>query len=122
MNFTHDNRWSPGSSGATVPDDAIAAYSARWIDRGCGGGGADVVGDRQGLAWNDGAGRQAILDALITHRPHLSDDLDLIPYDSRGELLMHRVLEGLYVFVARRGGYFYVDAYIIPTPTTEGAP
>ena len=40
--FITDNRYAPGSSHSDLPYDALAAYSARWLDRGSGVPGAPV--------------------------------------------------------------------------------
>jgi hypothetical protein len=104
MTFTTDNRWSAGSSGADIPDDAIAAYAARWIDTGTNQ--ADIVPDRQGAAYNDAYDKGRLFDALGRTQPHLLCDIDRdIPV---------RVVstDDLEVWARRCGGYVYVDAWI----------
>ena len=61
-----DNRWSPGTA-ASAPDNAPAAYSARWIDK---GGTAEILPDRQGFAYNDEAARRTLIDHLQSARLH----------------------------------------------------
>src|SRR5689334_15974458 len=63
MSWTTDNRWAPGGSGAMVRADSPAAYSARWIDTGDHTP-ADVLHDRQGLAYNDPVDRDRLIALL----------------------------------------------------------
>ena len=42
--FITDNRYAPGSSHSDLPYDALAAYSARWLDRGSGVPADDMEG------------------------------------------------------------------------------
>jgi hypothetical protein len=109
MTYTTDNRWSTGSQRSQVPDDAPAAYGARWIDH---GSTADIVPDRQGFAYNDDnqAARQTLIDYLV--REELHRDL-AIDYDepSRLDFL------GWTAVLRRSGGYVYVDAWLNPEYT-----
>jgi len=101
-----DNRWSPGASGATVPDDTPAAYAARWIDRGDGVP-ADVLADRQGFAYSDPADR----DRLIVRLVELDSTIRTLDGAAR-DVSEHVVDEPDWQLVRRRaGGYVYVDAW-----------
>jgi hypothetical protein len=107
--WTTDNRWSPGSSGATVPADAPAAYAARWIDQGDYTP-ADVVPDRQGFAYNDGAVHRLIAflatagESLLTPMGMPRDQTYQVVDESEGWVMIQR----------RAGGYIYVDAWLLP--------
>ena len=65
--FITDNRYAPGSSHSDLPYDALAAYSARWLDRGSGVP-ADVLPDRQGIAWDHDQYKVILLGELNQHR------------------------------------------------------
>lgn len=107
MNYKTDNRWSPGASGAEVPDDAPAAYSARWIDMGDLIP-ADVVPDRQGFGYNDTGYRDDLIDALKETDRRTPGSM---PRD-RSCIV---VRSPLFTMVQRRaGGYIYVDAWLLP--------
>jgi len=106
--YTTDNRWSPGASGATVPESAPAAYSARWIDQGDTTP-ADVLPDRQGFAYNSTMDRDALIDAL-NDTPHIR-----IPNEVRDETEVV-ALYGWTIARRRAGGYVYVDAWLTPLP------
>jgi hypothetical protein len=107
--FTTDNRWSPGASGANVPEDAVVAYSARWIDRGDLVS-ADIVPDRQGFAYNDSADMVPLIDRLTfvdAQSRHCELNYDVI------ETLYDGTEDDAFALVMRRtGGYVYVDAWI----------
>ena len=107
-----DNRWSPGASGATVPSDTPAAYSARWIDQGDHAM-ADVVLDRQGFAYDD----KAQMEALIMLMGKAGDSFR-IPWVVH---LMERDVTKVVMntpfwkaYMRRSGGYIYVDAWLTP--------
>lgn len=106
--YAHDNRWSPGASGATVPDDARAAYSARWIDNGDHER-ADMLPDRQGFAYSDPADR----DELINHLMRNDYRIRMMGCDNR-EVSFEVDLpdDGFRIFQRRAGGYVYVDAWL----------
>jgi hypothetical protein len=101
---TTDNRWATGSSGAVVPDDAPAAYGARWIDQGDSYP-ADIVPDRQGFAYTDPADRDRLIALLTesTARQLAGLDRDAV------EITISTVGS-----IARRrcGGYVYVEAWL----------
>jgi hypothetical protein len=107
MTYTTDNRWSPGSSGATVPDDATAAYAARWIDMG--EQDADIVPDRQGLAYDPVTnGRERLIDALVAFNGHHVDKLP-----RRRDETTTAEDGPLHIAMRRAGGYIYVDAWLV---------
>lgn len=107
-NWTTDNRWSPGGSGQAPPDDALAAYSARWIDLGDGFA-ADIVPDRQGLAYNETMHRDQIIERLERARLHVM----VIERDLARDEPTHLLDDGrLQAWIRRAGGYFYVDAWV----------
>jgi hypothetical protein len=101
MSYTTDNRWISGQA----PDNAPAAYGARWIDQGSTP--FDVVPDRQGFAYNDAADRDRLIDLLtevnpreFTHLPH-GDEWQRVLNDDRFQVLLRRT-----------GGYAYVEAWL----------
>jgi len=101
--YTTDNRWSPGASGAYPPDNAPAAYSARWIDN---GSTADVVPDRQGFAYNDKADRDRLIAKLTEARVTealVSERDESVEWSNSTEWSL---------YMRRRGGYVYVDAWL----------
>lgn len=106
-----DNRWSPGASGAPAPETFLAAYSARWIDQGWSR--ADVVGDRQGFAY-DHQQYSVILQGELMHLDPAQRVAELdLERDVTVRLGDHAVGEGRFTIHARRaGGYIYVDAYL----------
>jgi hypothetical protein len=103
--YTTDNRWSPGSSGALVPLTVPAAYSARWIDTGSSV--ADIVPDRQGVAYNDLLDRERLFVELGRSRPHRMCDIER---DATVQLVDTPTLQ---VWARRSGGYVYVDAWLV---------
>lgn len=106
--WSTDNRWSPGSSGAEVPTDAVAVYSARWIDQGDGQP-ADIVHDRQGTAYNSLRDRELLYERLGRVRPAEVVGQINLPRD----VPFHLCDDGrLHVWARRAGGYVYVDAWI----------
>lgn len=107
MTFTHDNRWQTGHLHTLVPDTAVAAYGARWIDQGDDMP-ADIIPDRQGFAYNDPAARDDLIQDLIA--------LDL---RSRVAGIVIREVPVLvashgafHAHARRAGGYFYVVAWL----------
>ena len=111
--YNIDNRYSPGSSGGVVPLGAPAAYAARWIDH-CTW--ADVLPDRQGFAYNDRAGFQALVEHLVeanlaAKMPNVALDVTRLVIDDPAWCLLMR----------RAGGYVYVDAWLVPEVEVEGA-
>jgi hypothetical protein len=104
---TTDNRWAAGSSGAVVPDDAPAAYGARWIDMGDSTP-ADVVPDRQGFAYTDRAAMTRLIDLLVDADKGIRSlaglDRDAVEITNHGTTWS----------IARRraGGYVYVEAWL----------
>ena len=111
MSYTTDNRYAAGASGAVAPDDAPAAYSARWIDHGTW---ADVLPDRQGFAYDvDNDGREKLGSLLQQANVHRSGLLAEVGYDEP-EMLAAAPTEGWEMWVRRSGGYFYVDAWLTP--------
>lgn len=66
--FITDNRYAPGSSHSDLPYDALAAYSARWLDRGSGVP-ADVLPDRQGIAWDHDQYKVILLGEQVVIEP-----------------------------------------------------
>ena len=114
--YATDNRWSPSSSGATVPEDAPAAYSARWIDQGDMIP-ADVLPDRQGFAYNHTDDRDVLISCLTA-----AGEAIRIPPSVRDETSVE-VRDGWRIATRRAGGYIYVDAWLVPsgngTPRVE---
>jgi len=115
--FANDNRYSPGSACRDMPHDAFAAYSARWLDRGAGVP-ADVLPDRQGIAWDHDQYKVILLGELNQHRAShevpnrpLLVDVGSLVFDSP-------VAGGLRfkLWARRAGGYYYVDAFIVREP------
>ena len=106
--WTTDNRWSPGSSGHAPPTDALAAYSARWIDMGSWAK-PDVVPDRQGVAFTETLHRDQLLERLNHAKPaEMVGNMDLAR-----DVTVHVLDDGrLQVFARRCGGYIYVDAWV----------
>lgn len=112
MTFTVDNRWSPGASGATIPVDTPAAYSARWVDQGDYTP-ADIVPDRQGFAFNDLDERTSLIEALgnegaMLRTPH---KVGLDQRDVSTVLVNH---PNWACYGRRSGGYIYIDAWLKP--------
>lgn len=110
-----DNRWSPGVA-ATAPDNAPAAYSARWIDEGTR---ASIVPDRQGFAYSTDIERGRLINLLQDARLHtrtaaLDYDVVTMMYGTDGDVWK--------AWLVRRGGYVYVDAWLIPTTTVDDLP
>lgn len=105
--YITDHRWSPGASGATVPDDAVAVYSARWIDQGDGYP-ADIVYDRQGFAYNDHADLEQLIARLTAEGPGLRK-----PQPVRDTSIPVVDTPTFKVVQRRTGGYVYVDAWLI---------
>ena len=115
MDYKTDNRWSPGGSGATVPENAPAAYAARWIDLGDLVP-ADIVPDRQGFAYNNETDRQTLIDLMLLH--DLRERHQLLPYDESDCVAEqeHPALRPQWqAWMRRAGGYVYVDAWLTPT-------
>ena len=105
MTYTTDNRWSTGSGRDLVPEDAPAAYGARWIDY---GSRAETVPDRQGFACNDRADRDWLVAFL--EEANLTSDVHTLEHD-----VPRTTDEGGWSHVMRRsGGYIYVDAWLNP--------
>lgn len=108
--YAHDNRWSPGASGATLPDGSPAMYSARWIDL---GSRADIVPDRQGFAYNEQVDRDRLIHHLEDAEFHT--DLPDMRYDAELPTRLTIGESSPWVMWARRaGGYVYVDAWLVP--------
>ena len=112
MTWTTDNRWAPGASRALVPDDAPAAYSARWIDHGDFDR-ADVLPDRQGFAYDDHVGVDRLCSLLQD-----SDSQIRVPYkcglDRRDVTTVIVNHPDWKMYGRRSGGYIYVDAWLNP--------
>jgi hypothetical protein len=101
MTYTTDNRWISGQA----PDDAPAAYGARWIDQGSTP--FDVVPDRQGFAYNNEADRDRLIDLLTRLNPREFTDLE------RGDEWQHPAeYEEWQLAMRRTGGYCYVEAWL----------
>ncbi len=115
--FITDNRYAPGSTHSDLPYDALAAYSARWLDRGSGVP-ADVLPDRQGIAWDHDQYKVILLGELNQHRashevPKRSLGIDV------GDLVFDEPIVGglrFKLWARRSGGYYYVDAVIVREP------
>lgn len=110
MTWTTDNRWSPGASGATVPDDAQAVYSARWIDMGDDTP-ADILWDRQGFAHNDDGMRDVLREYLMSGGESFRTPFKthLMERDKTTVIVNHPVWK---CYMRRAGGYIYVDAWL----------
>src|SRR4029077_14187559 len=106
--FLTDNRYCTGASGATLPSEAFmcAAYAARWIDRGSAP--ADIVPDRQGLAYDRPEQRDLLIAALGRETPHTLIDASV----GRDEPTLLVWRDDLVICVRRSGGYVYVDAWL----------
>jgi hypothetical protein len=102
-----DNRWSPGASGAEIPDNIRAAYGARWIDQGDTRL-ADVVPDRQGFAYDDRRDQAALIYRLVEADEHLRYLGGL----ARDETSFVWSGDDWEMFQRRAGGYVYVDAWL----------
>jgi hypothetical protein len=102
--YSTDNRWSPGASWAEVPDGARAAYSARWIDLGDDAP-ADILGDRQGLAYNSPQDRDDMILFLVSHDHRNLRDVE------RDAAIQWVHPDGT-VAMRRTAGYVYVDAWL----------
>jgi hypothetical protein len=104
--FLTDNRWSPGASGAALPEEGFmsAAYSARWIDQ---AGRADIVPDRQGFAYDRAEQRDLLIEVLQHEEPHTLITSDIV----RDEPTILVWREDAVIYVRRAGGYVYVDAW-----------
>lgn len=116
MTWTVDNRWSPGGSGKEAPawPDALAAYSARWIDYGDFRP-ADIVPDRQGFAYDDTLHRNFLIERLENAKGHVlvGEVVGATGECLERDVTYHLLDDGrLQMFVRRAGGYFYVDAWI----------
>lgn len=111
MTYTTDNRWSPGASGATVPDTAPAAYSARWIDMGDDAL-ADVLPDRQGFAYNDTDARDRLIAFLVRDDHRIRTPNGIIDRDVT--YVVEGLPDGWTMYQRRAGGYIYVDAWLEP--------
>jgi hypothetical protein len=114
MTWKIDNRWSPGASGADVPDDAPAAYAARWIDRGDDRF-ADILLDRQGFAYDDEVTRDQLIYWLLRVDARIR-----VPYSdliTRDETYHAVEDDEFHVAQRRSGGYIYVDAWLTPPAT-----
>jgi hypothetical protein len=107
MTYTTDNRWSTGSQRSLVPDDAPAAYGARWIDYDTR---ADILGDRQGFAYGEWGDAIPLVDFLTAENMH--QDMPQVPQDDGPHLL---AFDGWRAVLRRSGGYVYVDAWLNPT-------
>lgn len=115
--FITDNRYAPGSSHSDLPYDALAAYSARWLDRGSGVP-ADVLPDRQGIAWDHDQYKVILLGELNQYRashevPKRSLGIDV------GDLVFDEPIVGglrFKLWARRSDGYYYVDAVIVREP------
>ncbi len=110
-----DNRYAPGSSWVTEPDNVLAAYSGRWID--CGNlAPADIVPDRQGFACDHAQYGQILGGELGKLAPHASTgdlgrDITVIWRDGVEVLGGHDGFK-LTIALRRSGGYVYCDAYL----------
>lgn len=103
--FNTDNRYSPEASGATVPEFATAAYSARWIDQGDDVP-AEILPDRQGFAYDDAIARDALIARLVAAGESIR-----IPTEIR-EITRLVVIDPFFTVAQRRsGGYVYCDAW-----------
>ena len=104
--FLTDNRYGPGASGATLPEECFmaAAYAARWID----GRRIDIVPDRQGFAYDRPEQRDLLIAALIERAPHTLISCDI----GRDEPTLLDATDSFVCYVRRAGGYVYVDAWI----------
>lgn len=109
--FTTDNRWSPGASGATIPEDATAIYSARWIDHGDYSP-ADIPGSRQGFAYNDPADRDALIALLSNEGSNMRRTPNNSGLDKRDVSTVIENTPEWAMYQRRSGGYIYVDAFL----------
>lgn len=105
--FVTDHRWAAGGSGANQPDEAIAAYAGRWIDY---RDYADVVGDRQGTAYNAPNDAQWLAVILNNHNVAREGIRDL----PRDETVVKHLSPRCSIAYRRAGGYIYVDAWLLP--------
>lgn len=102
--FTTDNRYAAGGSGANPPDEAVAAYAARWIDLFLT---ADVLPDRQGFAYNDEADRDALRELMYEANIRFYQLDSLAPDQPR---VQH--FGPMTVCLRRSSGYIYCDAWL----------
>lgn len=109
--YAHDNRWSPGGSGATLPEDSPAMYSARWIDQGDTIP-ADVLPDRQGFAYNGTVYRDRLIHAMEAAGKGLRTPYKTALEYDRTTVVMSTPEWKMYQ--RRVDGYIYVDAWLVP--------
>jgi len=121
-----DNRWTKG----WAPENALAAYGARWISMG-GGTTGDILGDRQGFAYDQSHYRDTLMKALTAlhlHRPtpfwHDTEPADVTDRAMMTIYESGRAPDyGLYVQgysaawsmefrMEGRDGYIYVEAWL----------
>jgi len=107
MTYATDNRWGTGSQRSQVPDDAPAAYGARWIDH---HSTADLLPDRQGFAYDEHDEFGRLVEYLTDEKLHF--DISFVPQDDGPHLY---AFQGWTAVLRRSGGYVYVDAWLNPT-------
>lgn len=105
MTYTTDNRWPTGNERPLTPEEAPAAYGARWIDH---GSTADIVPDRQGFAYNNTEARQTLVDHLVREELHRGLAFTHDDYDKAVTM----PFLGWTAVLRRSGGYVYVDAWL----------
>lgn len=115
--FTHDHR----HRNAYCPDlsDIVAAYGARWIDR---GGWVEIVPDRQGFAYNDIADRNELGDLVKRviadmEKGHTGPKGQTIPWLAVGSDKPFQTSGGSIghsygAYAERRGGYIHVEVWL----------
>lgn len=112
MTWAIDNRWSAGGAGVHTPEDALAAYGARWIDRGDLTP-AEILPDRQGFAYDNPADRDRLIDKLASADGTIREPSR---WPSGEYDVVHRIIHRAdwEVWVRRAGGYIYVAAWLTP--------
>ena len=106
--FTTDNRWAAGGSGANQPDEAVAAYAARWIDH---DKTVDILGDRSGYAFIERADAEQLREFLLALGAFKIAPRSL----ERDTTVVLRLSRTVTVAYRRAGGYVYCDAWSVPT-------
>ena len=115
--FKHDHRYR----NAYCPEqsDIVAAYGARWIDR---GGWVEIVPDRQGFAYNDIADRNELGDLVKQviadmEKGHKGPKGQTIPWLAVGSDKPYQANGGSIgwsyrAYGERRGGYIHVEVWL----------
>ena len=113
--FTTDNRWRT----EWAPENAVAAYGGRWIDRGLT---AEIVTNRQGFAYDDIADRNQLGEIVKQVKRDMEDAcragrsaawLGTLASEENAYIL-HTGSIGWsgHAHAERRGGYIHVEVWL----------